>query len=64
MVFSVTKKKRKKKKKKKKKKKTESKNSRIVTTKNGEIIISNCEVGNSKKSRFIKEQVANGLLNS
>ena len=50
---------------KKKKRKTNSKNSNLLKTKNGEIIvISNCVVSKSKKSRFIKEQEASGLLSS
>ena len=44
-------------------KNTESKNPKIVKTKNGRImILSNCAVCNSKKARFIKEQEAIGIL--
>ena len=44
------------------KKNTESKNPKVVRTKNGRImLLSNCLVGNSKKSEFIKEQEAGGL---
>ena len=47
----------------KSRKNTESKNSKFVKTKNGRmIILSNYVVCNSKKSRFIKEQEASGLL--
>ena len=46
-------------------KKRESKIPRVVKTKNGRIILpSNCGVCNSKKSRFMKEQEASGLLSS
>ena len=44
-------------------KNTESKNSKVVRTKNGRIILLlNCVVWNSKESRFLKEQEAKGLL--
>ena len=44
------------------KKNTESKNPKVVRTKNGRImLLSNCLVCNSKKSEFIKEQEAGGL---
>ena len=47
----------------KSRKNTESKNPTFVKTKNGRmIILSNYMVCNSKKSRFIKEQEASGLL--
>ena len=41
---------------------TESKNPKVVRTKNGRMFLSKCEVCNSKKSKFIKEQEASGLL--
>ena len=45
--------------------KTNSKNPKVVKTKNGRIMVSsNLLVCNSKKSRFIKEQKACGLLSS
>ena len=45
------------------KEKTDCKNPRIVKTKDGRItVLSNCSVCNSKKSRFIKDQEAKGLL--
>ena len=44
---------------------TESKNPKVVKTKNGRIMVSSkCLVCNSKKSIFIKEQEASGLLGS
>ena len=46
-------------------KKTESKNPKIIKTKNRIVMLSSkCEVCDSKKSRFIKEQEASRLLNS
>ena len=46
-------------------KNTESKNPKLVKTKNGRIILlSKCAMWYSKKSRFIKEQEASGLLSS
>ena len=46
-------------------KNTESKNPKVVRTKNGRImLLSKCEVCDSKKSKFIKEQEASGLLSS
>ena len=46
-------------------KNTESKNPKVVKTKNGRIMLSsNCEVCDSKKSKFIKEQKASRLLSS
>ena len=46
-------------------KNTESENSKVVKTKNGRImLLSKCAVCDSKKSRFIKEQKASGLLSS
>ena len=46
-------------------KNTESKNPKVVKTKNGRIMItSNCAVCGSKNLRFIKEQEASGLLSS
>ena len=53
------------KKKKKKKKNTEGKNPSAENTRNGRIMLSKtCVVCGSKKSKFIKEQVASGLLHS
>ena len=46
-------------------KNTESKNQKLVKSKNGRIILlSKCAVWYTKKSRFIKEQEASGLLSS
>ena len=46
-------------------KNTESKNSKVVRAKNGRIILlSKCGVCDCKKSKFIKEQEAHGLLSS
>ena len=46
-------------------KNTESKNPKVVKTKNGRIMLfSKCEVCDSKKSKFIKEQEGIGLLSS
>ena len=46
-------------------KNTESKNPKVVRTKNGRImLLSKCEVCDSKTSKFIKEQEASGLLSS
>ena len=46
-------------------KNTESKNPKVVRTKNGRImLLSKCAVCDSKKSKFIKEQEASGLLSS
>ena len=46
-------------------KNTESKNPKVATTKNGRImLLSECVVCDSKKSKFIKEQEANRLLSS
>ena len=46
-------------------KKTESKNPKIIKTKNRIVMLSSkCEVCDSKKSRFTKEQEASRLLNS
>ena len=46
-------------------KNTESKNPKVVRTKNERIMLSSkCEVCNSKKSTFIKELEASGFLNS
>ena len=46
-------------------KSTESKNPKVVRTKNERImILSKCEVCDSKKLKFIKEQEASGLLSS
>ena len=44
-------------------KNTESKSPKVVKTKNERImVLSKCEVCDSKKSKFIKEQEASGLL--
>ena len=46
-------------------KNTESKNPKVVKAKNGRImLLSKCEVCDSKKSKFAKEQETSGLLNS
>ena len=46
-------------------KNTESKNPKVVRTKNGRImLLSKYVVCDSKKSKFIKEQEASGLLSS
>ena len=46
-------------------KNTESKNSKVARTKNGRIILlSKCSMCDSKKSKFIQEQEAIGLLSS
>ena len=46
-------------------KNTESENLEVVRNKNGRIILlSKCVVCNSKKSKFIKDQEASGLLSS
>ena len=49
----------------KRRKNTESKNPRAVKTKIGRITLSsNCAVCGSKKSKFIREQKATGILSS
>ena len=46
-------------------KNTEKENPKVVKSKNGRImILSKCEVCNSKKLKFIKEQEARGSLSS
>ena len=46
-------------------KNTESKNPKVVRTKNGRIILlSKCAVCDSKKSKLLKEREASGLLSS
>ena len=46
-------------------KKTKSKKPQVLKTKNGNItLLSKCELCDSKKSKFIKEQEASGLLGS
>ena len=46
-------------------KNTESKNAKVVRTRNGKImLLSKCAVCNSKKSKFIKEQEAKGIWDS
>ena len=46
-------------------KNTESKNPKVVGTKNGGImLLSKCSVSNSEKSKFLKEQEAKGLLSN
>ena len=46
-------------------KNTESKNLKVVRDKNKRVmLLSKCAVCDSKKSKFIKEQEANGLLSS
>ena len=52
-------------KKKKKKKNTESINSKVSKTSNGKtMILSECAICGSKKSKFIKEQQAKRLLSN
>ena len=49
----------------KSRKNTESKNPKVVKTKNGRIMpLSKCTVHNSEKWKFIKEQESRGLLSS
>ena len=49
----------------KRRKNTENINPRVSTTSNGKIILlSKCAICNSKKSRFIKNQEAKGLLSN
>ena len=51
--------------KKKKKKNTESINPKVSKTTNGKtMILSKCAICGSKKSKFIKEQQAKGLLSN
>ena len=46
-------------------KNTESKNSKVVKTKNGRtMLLSKCAVCDIKKSKLIKEEKASGLLSS
>ena len=46
-------------------KNTESKNPKVARTKNGRImLLSKCAVYDSKKSKFIKQQEASGLISS
>ena len=46
-------------------KNTEKENPKVVKSKNGRImLLSKCEVCNSKKLKFAKEQEASGLLSS
>ena len=46
-------------------KNTENKNPKVVKTKNGRrMLLSNCSVCNSKKSKFLKEQEPRGLLSN
>ena len=46
-------------------KNTESKNPKVARTKNGKImLLSNCVISDSKKSKFLKHQEAGGLLSS
>ena len=42
----------------------ESKNPKVAKAKNGIMLLSKCGVNDSKKSKFIKEPEANGLLSS
>ena len=45
--------------------KAESKNIAILTTKNGRVkLLSKCSVRSSKKSKFLKEQGARGILSN
>ena len=49
----------------KRRKNAESKNSKVVKTKNGRVmLLSVCAVCGSKKSNFIKEEEANRVLSS
>ena len=49
----------------KRRKNTENINPRVSTTSNGKtILLSKCAICNSKKSRFIKNQEAKGLLSN
>ena len=49
----------------KSRKNTESKNPKVVKTKNGRtMLLSKCTVHNSEKWKFIKEQESRGLLSS
>ena len=49
----------------KRRKNSKSKNPEVVRTKNGRImLLPKCVVCNSKKSKFLKEQEASGLLSS
>ena len=43
-------------------KNTENKNPKVLDTKNGIMLLSKCSVGNTKTSKFLKEQGARGLL--
>ena len=46
-------------------KNTESRNPKVVRTKNGRVmLVSRCSVCNSKKSEFLKEKIAKGLVSS
>ena len=46
-------------------KNTENKDAKIIKTKNNRLILSSkCAVSNNKKSKFIKEQEAKGLLSN
>ena len=47
------------------KERTDNANPKVIKTKNGRLMISsNCSICGNKKSRFIKEQKAKGLLSS
>ena len=46
-------------------KNTESKNPKVARTKNGRMmVLAKCTVSDSKKSKFVKQQEASGLLSS
>ena len=46
-------------------KNTESKNPKVASTKNGRImLLSNCVICDSKKSKFFKQQESSGLVSS
>ena len=45
-------------------KNTESKNPKVLRTRKGKTVLSNCAVCGSKKSKFIRKQEASGLLSS
>ena len=46
------------------KKHTKNMNPQVSSTSNGKVIISKCAICGSKKSRFIKNQEAKGLLSN
>ena len=47
------------------KKDAENKNAKMMKTKNGRLVLSsNCVICSNKKSRFVKEQEASGILSN